>query len=107
MVAAAFTLFYGGGETALAESVLDRALTLNPNSALGWMVRGFVHAVGRNQSGPAIESLERALRLSPFDPLGFVNATWLAQAYIAARRFERRSNGPTAPCITSRVSLLR
>ena len=89
MVAAAFTLFYGGGETALAESVLDRALTLNPNSALGWMVRGFVHAVGRNQPGPAIESLERALRLSPFDPLGFINATWLAQAHLAARRFEQ------------------
>ena len=88
MVAAAFTLFYGGGETAMAESVLDRALTLNPNSALGWMVRGFVHAVGRNQHGPAIDALERALRLSPFDPLGFINATWLAQAHLAARRFD-------------------
>ena len=53
------------------------------------MVRGFVHAVGRNQPGPAIESLERALRLSPFDPLGFINATWLAQAHLAARRFEQ------------------
>jgi len=88
MVAAACTLFYGGGETALAEAVLERALTLNPNAALGWMVRGFIHAVGRNQPEPAIKALERALRLSPFDPLGFVNATWLAQAYIAARRFE-------------------
>ena len=89
MVAAACTLFYGGGETALAEAVLDRALTLNPNAALGWMVRGFVHAVGRNQPKPAIEALERALRLSPFDPLGFVNATWLAQAHLAARSFEK------------------
>jgi TolB-like protein/class 3 adenylate cyclase/tetratricopeptide (TPR) repeat protein len=89
MVAAALTLFYGGGETALAESVLDRALTLNPNSAVGWMVRGFIYAVGRNQSEPAIESLERALRLSPFDPLGFINATWLAQAHLAARRFDK------------------
>jgi adenylate cyclase len=89
MVPAACTLFYGGGETALAEAVLDRALTLNPNSALGWMVRGFVHAVGRNQPAPAIEALERALRLSPFDPLGFVNATWLAQAHLAARNFEK------------------
>ena len=88
MVAAAFTLFYGGGETALAEAVLDRALMLNPNSALGWMVRGFIYAVGRNQPEPAIEALERALRLSPFDPLGFINATWLAHAHLAARRFE-------------------
>ena len=89
MVAAAVTLFYGGGETALAEAVLERALTLNPNSALGWMVRGFVHVVGRNQPEPAIEALERALRLSPFDPLGFLNATWLAHAHLAARRFEK------------------
>jgi adenylate cyclase len=88
MVAAAATLFYGGGETALAEAVLDRALTLNPNSALGWMVRGFVYVVGRNQPEPAIKSLERALRLSPFDPLGFLNATWLAHAHLAARRLE-------------------
>jgi len=89
MVVAACTLFYGGGETALAEAVLDRALALNPTAAPGWMVRGFVHAAGRNQPEPAIEALERALRLSPFDPPGFVNATWLAQAHLAARSFEK------------------
>ena len=89
IVAAACTLFYGGGETALAEAVLDRALALNPTAAPGWMVRGFVHAAGRNQPEPAIEALERALRLSPFDPPGFVNATWLAQAHLAARSFEK------------------
>jgi adenylate cyclase len=89
MIRAALTLSYGGGETALAEAVLDRALTLNPNASLGWMVRGFILAVLRNRPEPAIEALERALRLSPFDPLGFVNATWLAHAHIAARRFEK------------------
>jgi len=89
MVAAALTLFYGGGEMALAEAVLDRALTLNPNRALGWMVRGFVHATGRYQPEAAIAALERALRLSPLDPLGFINATWLAQAHLAATRFEQ------------------
>jgi adenylate cyclase len=89
MIRAALTLSYGGGETALAEAVLNRALTLNPNAAFGWMVRGFIHAVLRNQPEPAIEALERALRLSPFDPLGFVKATWLAHAHIAARRFDK------------------
>jgi TolB-like protein len=91
MVAAACTLFYGGGETALAEAVLERALTLNPNTALGWMVRGFIHAVGRNEPEPAIKALERALRLSPFDPLGFVNATWLAPSL--SRRAPLRGGG--------------
>jgi tetratricopeptide (TPR) repeat protein len=85
---AGFALFYLTGETALAEAVLDRALTLNPNAATAWMARGLIHAL-RNQSEPAIEALERALRLSPFDPLGFNSAGNIAIAHVLAGRFEQ------------------
>src|SRR5499433_2036665 len=67
---AAWTLFHLAGEAAMAAAALDRALALNPNAAQSWLFRGNIHAV-RNQPEAAIEALERALRLSPFDPLGF------------------------------------
>jgi TolB-like protein len=88
MTWAANTLFYVAGEVALAAAVLDRALTLNPNSATAWTCRGIIYAL-RNQPAAAIEALESAQRLSPFDPLGYVNAWGFALANIAAGRFEQ------------------
>ncbi len=84
---AAITLFYFAGEAAMPEAVLDRALTLNPNAATGWTMRGWIHAL-RNRPEAAVDALDRALRLSPFDPLGYVNAMGLAIAHLAAGRFE-------------------
>src|SRR5262249_3920630 len=50
---AAYPLFLLAGETALAETVVDRALTQNPNAATAWMFRGLVHAL-RNRPEAAI-----------------------------------------------------
>ena len=85
---AAWTLFLLAGEAAMAAAALDRALALNPNAAHAWMARGIIHAT-RNQPEAAIEALERARRLSPFDPLAFVNALNIAVAHFVARRFEQ------------------
>src|SRR5262252_9108003 len=52
------------------------------------MARGHIHAV-RNQPEAAIETIERAPRLSPFDPLAFFYAPHTAIAHLAARRFEQ------------------
>jgi TolB-like protein/Flp pilus assembly protein TadD len=84
---AAWTLFVLAGEAAMAGAALDRALALNPNAAHAWLFRGFIHAV-RNQPEAAIESVERARRLSPFDPRTFLYAQNIAIAHLAARRFE-------------------
>jgi adenylate cyclase len=84
---AAWTLFTLAGEAVMAAAVVDRALTINPNAALAWTGKGWIHAL-RNQPEAAIEAFDRALRLSPFDPLGFHNAAGLAIAHLAARRFE-------------------
>jgi tetratricopeptide (TPR) repeat protein len=84
---AAWTLFTLAGEAAMAAAVVDRALTLNPNATLAWTGKGWIHAL-RNQPEAAIEAFDRALRLSPFDSLGFHNAAGLACAHLAARRFE-------------------
>jgi tetratricopeptide (TPR) repeat protein len=85
---AAMTLFRLAGETAMAAAALDRALALNPNAAHAWMARGAIHA-SRNQPEAAIEAIERARRLSPFDPYIFFYAFTVANAHFAARRFEQ------------------
>jgi adenylate cyclase len=85
---AAFTLFRLAGEAAMAAAALDRALALNPNAAHAWMARGNIHA-SRNEPEAAIEAIERARRLSPFDPYTFLYAFTIAVAHFAARRFEQ------------------
>jgi tetratricopeptide (TPR) repeat protein len=81
-------LFFLAGEAAMAAAALDRALALNPNAAHAWMARGYIHAQ-RNQPEAAIEAIERARRLSPFDPFTFSCAANTAIAHLAARRFEQ------------------
>jgi len=85
---AAMTLFRLAGETALAAAALDRALALNPNAAHAWMARGNIHA-SRNQPEAAIEAIERARRLSPFDRYSFFYAFTIAMAHFGARRFDQ------------------
>jgi tetratricopeptide (TPR) repeat protein len=67
--------------------MIDRALTLNPNSALAWACRGWVAAM-QDQADPAIEALQRAMRLSPLDPLRWTFFFGMAFADLVARRFE-------------------
>src|SRR5262249_44859520 len=47
------------------------------NAAHAWLFRGNVHAAG-NQPEAAIEAIERARRLSPFDPYTFLYAVNIA-----------------------------
>jgi len=84
---AATTLSRFAGEHDTAASVIDRSLTLNPNSAHAWMASGQVSCY-RNLPDRAIEALQRAMRLSPLDPLGFLLAGALAFAYLVAGRYE-------------------
>jgi TolB-like protein len=82
-----FTLAYVAGERATAASVIARALTLNPNSAQAWSASGWVSA-WQNRPAPAIEAFQRALRLSPLDPLGYMFLGGLAFAHFIARRYD-------------------
>jgi len=84
---AAWTLNLLAGEAAMAAAALDRALALNPSAAHAWSARGQIHAL-RNQPEAAMKAVERARRLSPYDPLAFVSALNIALAHFAARRFE-------------------
>jgi adenylate cyclase len=84
---AGFTVAGLAQEPAMGLSAIERSLALNPNSALGWCVAGWVHAF-LNRPEPAIEPLERAMRLSPLDPLGYLFTAGLAYAHFAAKRYD-------------------
>ena len=84
---AGVALWLLAGEFATAASVIDRALALNSNSAQAWMASGWVQTI-LNRPQPAIEALQRAMRLSPLDPLGYMFKAALAFAHTVAGRYE-------------------
>jgi adenylate cyclase len=65
----------------------DRAVALNPNSYNTWNRRGWVYKIA-GQPEEAIRSLERAMRMSPVDPLQFTALTGMGFALIELRRFD-------------------
>jgi adenylate cyclase len=77
---------YFAGETAAGASLIDRACTLNPNSAHAWIASGYVNYF-LNRPEAAISAFHRAMRLSPLDPLGYVCITGLGLAHLIAGEY--------------------
>jgi len=50
-------------------------------------MKGYV-SFFQNRWGPAIEAFERAMRLSPLDPLGYLFAAGIGLAHLGAGRYE-------------------
>ena len=79
-----------------ARVLLERALALDPNSAWTWSRLGWIDAYS-DRPKEAIEKFERALRLSPIDPMNFNNFAGLGSAhelmedYDKAAAFMRRA----------------
>ncbi len=71
---------------ATATVAIDRALKLNPNSANAWMARGWMEC-NQNHPHPAIEALERAIQLSPLDPLNYYFSGGRAFAHLLAGQY--------------------
>jgi TolB-like protein/tetratricopeptide (TPR) repeat protein len=86
MVQAAFALANFAREVTFAATVINRAVALNQNAAIAWLLKGWLHA-NLSQPQPAIEAFNRAMRLSPLDPLSYLNAAGLAHAHLMAGRF--------------------
>jgi adenylate cyclase len=75
------------GDSEREIEMADRAVTLNPNSFWAWYARGWVY---RNAGGPeeAVQSFERAVRVSPVDPLLYRSFVGTGMALIELRRFD-------------------
>jgi adenylate cyclase len=73
------------GNLAIAARLLERALSLDPNSAWAWNRSGWLQSyLGRAEV--SIEHFERALRLSPFDPMKFSAFIGIGAAHFVAGR---------------------
>jgi TolB-like protein/class 3 adenylate cyclase len=87
---AGLTLAQLSGDLEGAIALIDRALTLNPNSANAWMVSGLTRAhLGDTEL--AITHLERGARLSPLDALAFLGSIGFAFAHFMAGGYEEAS----------------
>jgi TolB-like protein len=84
---AAFGLALVVGELDEATGLIDRALELNPNLAIGWGSSGWIR-VWRGELDVALEHLARARRLSPFGPMMGEALSATAHAYFFAGRYE-------------------
>ena len=96
---------------ASAVALVDKAISLNSGSAYVWMVSGAVRLIA-GVIEPAIEHLERSIRLDPMGPDSPRAASWVAMARFQQRRFVeavalskeclQRGNIPTAfACLVS------
>ncbi|WGD54527.1 tetratricopeptide repeat protein [Bradyrhizobium sp. CB1650] len=75
------------GDFDTAREMVDRAICSNPNAAFAWSTRGWTYQVTGNPE-EAIRSFERAVLLSPFDPMLFATFTEMAVALIGLGRFD-------------------
>lgn len=74
-------------ELDIAEERYDRAIAVNPNELLAWLLRGTLYAF-RGEGVRAVQDTQRALVLSPLDPHRYFYDSLSASAFIAARRYE-------------------
>lgn len=81
------SLAYLGHEVEAGAAYIDRALVLNQNLAASWNASGWVRMY-LGESASAIEHFERAMRLSPLDPLTYFASTGMAFAHAFAGRYD-------------------
>ena len=77
----ALTLAMFAGETEAAVPILERALQLNPNMMVVQLLSGAIR-IWRGDLELAVEHYHNALRLNPYDMLGFSAQTGVAGAYL-------------------------
>jgi adenylate cyclase len=70
-----------------AIEMADRAVALNPNSFNAWTCRGWVYEIA-GLPEEAVRSFERALRVSPVDPLLYITHVGMGFVFIELRRFD-------------------
>jgi adenylate cyclase len=70
-----------------ARLILERAIALDPNSAWAWSRLAWVDAY-TNNGERALDRFERALRLSPLDPINFNNHVGMGAALLSLGQYE-------------------
>jgi adenylate cyclase len=84
---AAFISAYMVGDSESEIEMADRAVALNPNSFNAWNCRGVVYRIA-GLPEEAIQSFERAIRVSPVDPRLHRTFAGIGLAFIQLGRFD-------------------
>ncbi len=74
-----------------ARVVLERAVALDPNAAWAWSRLGWLENYA-DQPNKAIGNFERALRLSPIDPMNFNNLVGIGSAHEVAQEYDKATS---------------
>jgi Flp pilus assembly protein TadD len=85
---AGIALAYAVRDLDSGDSLINRALSLNPNLASAWLFSGWVK-VFLGESATAIDHLSRAMRLSPQDPNMFNMQAATAGAHFIAGHYDQ------------------
>lgn len=72
----------------VAQERYELALSINPNDSLAWLLLGTLHAF-KGEGKPAVKNTQRAIRLSPLDPLRYFYDALAATAAMSAGKYER------------------
>ena len=72
----------------VATDFYEQAISANPNDSLAWLLKGTLHAF-KGEAAPAVEGTEKALQLSPLDPLRYFYDSLAATAAMSAGMFDR------------------
>jgi len=71
-----------------ARVLLERAVALDPNAAWAWSRLGWLETYS-DQPERALKDFERALRLSPLDPMNFNNYAGMGAAHYVAQDYDK------------------
>ncbi|MCZ4287551.1 hypothetical protein [Hoeflea alexandrii] len=71
-----------------AEERFEAALARNPNEALSWLLSSVVYTF-RDEGSEAVSRVEKALRLSPLDPMLYFFESLAGSAYLAAGDYDK------------------
>src|SRR6266436_138234 len=93
LATAGFVIAVCGHDFETALTAFDRSFALSSSSALALGLSSIVRA-WKGDDATAVEQANRAIRLSPFDPLIYLPYIGLAYAHFAAGRFEEGSLPP-------------
>jgi tetratricopeptide (TPR) repeat protein len=72
----------------LAFEHFEAALRINPNAAPAWLWRAAAHS-WRGDGPQAIDDINKAIALSPYDPLMYAYSIIAGMAYLADGQYER------------------
>jgi len=84
---AGLALVHLAGEHDFSQALIERSLTLNPNSANAWTASCLIHSY-LGEAERAIEHFQRAQRLNPLDLSQHVHWNTIGWAYLGAGRYE-------------------